>query len=94
MYNAITDIEGIKVGHATNLLAYTGCTVILCEKRAIGGVDIRGTAAGTRQMNALNMLHTVEEVNAILLAGGSAYGLDAAGGVMKYLEEHYFLNFC
>ena len=87
MYNAITDIEGIKVGHATNLQGYTGCTVILCEKKAVGGVDIRGTAAGTRQMNALNMLHTVEEVNAILLAGGSAYGLDAAGGVMKYLEE-------
>src|SRR3989304_10187545 len=87
MYNAITDIEGIKVGHATNLQGYTGCTVILCEKTAVGGVDIRGTAAGTRQMNALNMLHTVEEVNAILLAGGSAYGLDAAGGVMKYLEE-------
>jgi L-aminopeptidase/D-esterase-like protein len=87
MYNAITDIEHIKVGHATNRKAYTGCTVILCEKKAIGGVDIRGTAAGTRQMNALNMLHTVEEVNAILLAGGSAYGLDAAGGVMKYLEE-------
>jgi L-aminopeptidase/D-esterase-like protein len=87
MFNAITDIEGVKVGHMANMQAYTGCTVILCEKGAIGGVDIRGTAAGTRQMNALNMLHTVEEVNAILLSGGSAYGLDAAGGVMRYLEE-------
>ncbi|MBI2877333.1 MAG: P1 family peptidase [Candidatus Tectomicrobia bacterium] len=87
MYGSITDIEGIKVGHASDFEAYTGCTVILCEKRAVGGVDVRGTAAGTRQVNALGMLHIVDEVNAILLAGGSAYGLDAAGGVMQYLEE-------
>lgn len=87
MNHGITDIEGVKVGHASDFRAYTGCTVILCERKAVGGVDVRGTAAGTRQMNALNMLHVVEEVNAILLAGGSAYGLDAAGGVMQYLEE-------
>jgi len=87
VYNAITDIDGIRVGHVTNLNGYTGCTVILCDKKTIGGVDIRGAATGTRQLNALNMLHVVEEVNAVLLAGGSAYGLDAAGGVMKYLEE-------
>lgn len=87
MHGAITDIEGIKVGHASDFEAYTGCTVIVCEGRAVGGVDVRGTAAGTRQVNALGMLHIVEEINAILLAGGSAYGLDAAGGVMAYLEE-------
>ncbi|NWF92247.1 MAG: P1 family peptidase [Syntrophaceae bacterium] len=85
--NAITDVPGIRVGHATNLKALTGCTVILCEEGAIGGVDIRGTAAGTRQIDALMFSHLVDKIHAILLAGGSAFGLDAATGVMKYLEE-------
>jgi L-aminopeptidase/D-esterase-like protein len=85
--NAITDIPGIKVGHASNFKALTGCTVILCEEGATGVVDIRGTASGTRQTDALSPVHLVDQVHAILLSGGSAFGLDAAGGVMSYLEE-------
>ena len=85
--NAITDVQGIKVGHASDFKALTGCTVILCEEGAVGAVDIRGTAAGTRQIDALTHLHLVEKIHAILLAGGRAFGLDAAGGVMAYLEE-------
>ena len=84
---AITDVPGIKVGHASDFKALTGCTVILCEEGAIGAVDIRGTAAGTRQIDPLTYLHLVDKIQAILLAGGSAFGLDAAGGVMAYLEE-------
>jgi L-aminopeptidase/D-esterase-like protein len=86
-YNAITDVPGIKVGHASDFKALTGCTVILCERGAIGAVDIRGTAAGTRQIDPLTDLHLVDKIQAILLSGGSAFGLDAAGGVMAYLEE-------
>jgi L-aminopeptidase/D-esterase-like protein len=85
--NAITDIPGIKVGHASDFKALTGCTVILCEEGAIGAVDIRGTAAGTRQIDALTPFHLVDKIHAILLAGGSAFGLDAAGGVTVYLEK-------
>ncbi len=85
--NAITDVPGIRVGHASDFKALTGCTVVLCEEGAIGGVDIRGTAAGTRQIDALMLLHLVDKIHAILLAGGSAFGLDAAGGVMAYLEQ-------
>jgi len=85
--SAITDIPGIKVGHASDFDALTGCTVILCEEGATGGVDVRGTAAGTRQIDALTLLHLVDKIHAILLAGGSAFGLDAAGGVMAFLEE-------
>lgn len=85
--NAITDVPGIKVGHVSDLKALTGCTVILCEEGAVGAVDIRGTAAGTRQLDALSHLHLVDKIQAILLAGGSGFGLDAAGGVMAYLEE-------
>jgi L-aminopeptidase/D-esterase-like protein len=86
MYNAITDIPGLRVGHAQNLDALTGCTVILCEAGAVGGVDQRGGAPGTRETDLLHPLHLVEKVHAILLAGGSAFGLDAATGVMRYLE--------
>jgi len=85
--SAITDVPGIKVGHASDFKALTGCTVILCEEGAFGAIDIRGTAAGTRQIDALTPLHLVDKIHAILLAGGSAFGLDAAGGVMAYLEE-------
>jgi L-aminopeptidase/D-esterase-like protein len=86
-HNTITDVPGIKVGHSSDFMALTGCTVILCEEGAIGAVDIRGTAAGTRQMDPLTQLHLVDKIQAVLLAGGSAFGLDAAGGVMAYLEE-------
>ena len=84
---SITDIEGIKVGHASDRRALTGCTVILCEKETIAGVEVRGSAPGTRQIDSLGPLHTVSEIHAVLLTGGSSYGLDAAGGVMHYLEE-------
>ena len=87
MYDDITDIPGIRVGHDTNLEAGTGCTVILCTPPAVGGVDVRGGAPATRETDLLRPMHMVNEVNAILLTGGSAFGLDAASGVMRYLEE-------
>jgi L-aminopeptidase/D-esterase-like protein len=87
MHGSITDVPGIKVGHYTDLVAATGCTVVLCEKGAIAGVEVRGAAPGTRETDLLRPLHLVQQVHAVLLAGGSAFGLDAAGGVMKYLEE-------
>lgn len=87
MDNAITDVPGFRVGHAQDLKAATGCTVILCPPGTIGGVDIRGSAAGTRQIDSLHSFHFVDEVHAVLLSGGSAFGLDASGGVMKFLEE-------
>ncbi len=85
--NAITDIPGIRVGHAQDEQALTGCTVILCEKGAVGGVDQRGGAPGTREVDALHTMHLVTKVHGIVLAGGSAFGLEAATGVMRYLEE-------
>jgi L-aminopeptidase/D-esterase-like protein len=87
MHDDITDIPGIRVGHDTNLEAGTGCTVILCDTPATGGVDVRGGAPATRETDLLNPINLVEGINAILLAGGSAFGLDAASGVMRYLEE-------
>jgi L-aminopeptidase/D-esterase-like protein len=87
MPNTIIDISGIEVGHATDLDALTGCTVILSRKGAVAGVDVRGGAPGTRETDLLNPLNLVEKVHAIVLAGGSAFGLDAASGVMRYLEE-------
>lgn len=83
----LTAIEGFRVGHAHNLEGPTGCTVVLCPPGTVGGVDQRGGAPGTRETDLLRPMHLVEHVNAVLLAGGSAYGLDAAGGVMRYLEE-------
>ncbi|TMD69171.1 MAG: P1 family peptidase [Chloroflexi bacterium] len=88
MHNDITDIPYIRVGHDTNLEAGTGCTVILCDAPAVGGVDVRGGAPATRETDLLRPLYMVEEVHAIVLTGGSAFGLDAASGVMRYLEEH------
>jgi len=85
--NAITDILGIEVGQAQDEEALTGCTVILCRKGAVGGVDVRGSAPGTRETDLLNPINLVEKVHAVMLAGGSAFGLDAASGVMKYLAE-------
>jgi L-aminopeptidase/D-esterase-like protein len=87
MHDDITDIPGLRVGHDTNVEAGTGCTVILCDTPAIGGVDVRGGAPATRETDLLHPMHLVEEIHAIVLAGGSAYGLDAASGVMRYLEE-------
>lgn len=79
-------LPGFRVGHASDLRGLTGCTVILCEAGAVCGVDIRGSAPGTREIETCRPGHLVEQVHAILLTGGSAFGLDAAGGVMKYLE--------
>ncbi|MFZ5888679.1 MAG: P1 family peptidase [Chloroflexota bacterium] len=87
-YNhSITDVRGIEVGHAQDEDALTGCTVILCRKGAVAGVDVRGSAPGTRETDLLDPVNLVEKVHAIVLSGGSAFGLDAASGVMKYLEE-------
>jgi L-aminopeptidase/D-esterase-like protein len=85
--NTITDVPGIKVGHAQDLNAITGCTVVLCEKGAFAGVDQRGGAPGTRETDAIRPLHLVNKAHAIMLSGGSAFGLDAASGAMKFLEE-------
>jgi len=87
MNNSITDIKGILVGQSGNHKALTGCTVVICEKGAVGGISQRGGAPGTRETDLLRPMHLVQKVHSILLAGGSAYGLDAAGGVMQYLEE-------
>ncbi len=87
MNNSITDVPGIKVGHVTNAEALTGCTVILCENGAVGGVDQRGGAPGTRETDLLRPLHLVNKVHGVVLSGGSAFGLEAATGVMRYLEE-------
>lgn len=83
---AITDVPGIQVGHAQDEEALTGCTVVLCEAGAVGGVDQRGGAPGTRETDPLRPLHLVQKVHAVVLAGGSAFGLDAATGVVRYLE--------
>ena len=87
MGNGITDVAGVLVGHSTNLDAATGCTVVLCPQGAVAGVDVRGSAPGTRETDLLRPGNLVQQVHAILLSGGSAYGLDAASGVMRYLEE-------
>ena len=84
--NSITDVPGIEVGHAQNKKALTGCTVILCREGAVAGVDVRGGAPGTRETDLLAPGNLVQQVHAVLLAGGSAFGLDAASGVMRYLE--------
>lgn len=83
----ITDVPGIKVGNVENLEALTGCTVILTEEGAVCGVDVRGSAPGTREIELLDPINSVNEVHAICLAGGSAFGLDSASGVMQFLEE-------
>ena len=89
MHDDITDIPGIRVGHDTNLEAGTGCTVILCEPPRIGGVDVRGGAPATRETDLLRPMHMVQEVHAVVLTGGSAFGLDSASGVMRYLEDQH-----
>src|SRR5712692_5897041 len=83
----LTAVPGIKVGHHTLTERPTGCTVILTEAGATAGVDVRGAAPGTRETDLLNPINSVQQVHAIVLAGGSAFGLDAASGVMRYLDE-------
>ena len=85
----LTAVEGLKVGHVTLSERPTGCTVVLAEAGAIAGVDVRGAAPGTRETDLLSPVNSVEKVHAIVLAGGSAFGLDAASGVVRWLEEHH-----
>lgn len=92
MNTSITAIDGIRVGHYTDQTAKTGCTAILFDGGAVCGVDVRGAAPGTRETDLLKHYSPVEKVNAVLLTGGSAYGLNAAGGVMEYLEERSIGN--
>jgi L-aminopeptidase/D-esterase-like protein len=86
-HGSITDVGGIRVGHFTDSRRPTGCTVVIFDPPAIAGIDVRGSAPGTRETDLLNPINTVQQVNAIVLSGGSAFGLDAASGVMRYLEE-------
>lgn len=85
---SITDVPGLKVGQHTLTERPTGCTVVICENGATAGVDVRGSAPGTRETDLLSPINTVQKVQAILLSGGSAYGLAAATGVVRWLEEH------
>ena len=85
--SGITSVPGISVGHYTDTQNATGCTVVLCEDGAVGGVDVRGSAPGTRETDLLSPTAMVDRVHAVLLSGGSAFGLAAATGVVEYLEE-------
>lgn len=83
----IMEVGGFRVGHAQDLEAATGCTVILCDEMSPAGLDVRGGGPASRESQILNPVAAAEGINAVLLAGGSAFGLDAAGGVQRYLEE-------
>lgn len=87
MNNAVTDVPGLLVGHWSDLVHGTGCTVILAPQGACCGVDVRGSAPGTREIALLNPVNRVDRVHGILLSGGSAYGLGAAHGVVRWLAE-------
>ncbi len=87
MNTTITAIEGLEAGHYTDREHATGCTVILCRDGAVGGVDVRGGSPGTRETDLLRPVHRVDRVHAVLLSGGSAFGLDAASGVVGWLAE-------
>ena len=86
---SITDVQGVKVGHFTDSRRPTGCTAVLFEKGATAGVDVRGSAPGTVETDLLNPVNIVAQVHAILLSGGSAFGLATASGAMRYLEERH-----
>lgn len=83
----ITAVSGLELGHHTLAERPTGCTVVLAREGAVGGVDVRGSAPGTREIALLDPVNMVEQVHAVVLSGGSAFGLDAASGVMRYLDE-------
>lgn len=87
MSKGLTDIPGVLVGHASDFEGITGCTVILCEQGAVGGVDVRGSASGTQELGVLDPLHVAGQVHGVVLAGGSAFGLEAASGVRNFLEK-------
>ncbi|HWC98971.1 MAG TPA: P1 family peptidase [Candidatus Sulfopaludibacter sp.] len=86
----LTDVPGLRVGHISDFDAITGCTAILCEQGAVAGVDIRGSASGTQETPTLDPGHVTPRIHGILLAGGSAFGLEAASGVRRYLEHKGF----
>ena len=88
LQDTITDVAGLSVGDFTHPQRATGCTVVLCPQGAVAGVDVRGGSPGTRETDLLRPENTVDRVHALLLSGGSAFGLDAAGGVMRWLEEN------
>ena len=87
MNSTITAVAGLQAGHFTDAVNGTGCSVFLCREGAVGGVDVRGGSPGTRETDLLRPLHRVEKVHAITLSGGSAFGLEAASGVMSCLAE-------
>mgnify|MGYP002734707901 FL=1 len=87
MYNNILDVKGLKVGQVEDEKALTGCTVVICENGATCGVDVRGSAPGTRETDLLDPINSVQKVHAVVLSGGSAFGLESTCGVSKYLEE-------
>lgn len=87
MYKNILDIKGLKVGQAQDYEALTGCTVVICEEGATCGVDVRGSAPGTRETDLLNPINMIQKVHAVVLSGGSAFGLESTCGVSRYLEE-------
>ncbi len=87
IHQGLTAVEGIKVGHHTLTARPTGCTVILVEAGAVAGVDVRGGAPATRETDLLDPSKSIQEIHAVVLSGGSAFGLDSAGGVMRYLSE-------
>src|SRR2546425_11381200 len=83
--NGLTDVPGILVGHVSDYDGLTGCTAILCEGGAVGGADIPGAATGTQEFDLFNPLHLTDRIHAVVLAGGSAFGLEAASGVRRDL---------
>ena len=87
MNQTITAVAGLEAGHYTDLEHATGCTVFLCREGAVGGVDVRGGSPGTRETDLLRPVHRIDQVHAVVLSGGSAFGLDAASGVVAYLES-------
>ena len=87
MNSTITDVAGLEAGHYTDQDNATGCTVIICRQGAVGGVDVRGGSPGTRETDLLRPIHRVDQLHAVVLSGGSAFGLDAASGVVSYLEQ-------
>ncbi len=87
MYNNILDIKGLKVGQVEDENGLTGCTVVICEKGAVCGVDVRGAAPGTRETDLLDPVNLIQKVHAVVLSGGSAFGLESTCGVSEYLEE-------
>ncbi|MDU2112333.1 MAG: P1 family peptidase, partial [Clostridiales bacterium] len=88
MFNNILDVKGLKVGQVEDEKGMTGCTVVLCEDGATCGVDVRGSAPGTRETDLLDPINMVQKVHAVVLSGGSSFGLESSCGVSEYLEKH------